>query len=352
MFLLLPYPEIFTNPNPTRGTGLDDVLNTRVKAIMNANGDRAKKIWLTEMGWSTSAVTESRQAQYMTSSYEMLDDLRDPAYPDDPPYVDRYFWFCYTDFSAADMWGLVTQDQSRQKPSYAAYLALTPAGPKPPEDTLEPGENPPVWNTTSDASLAAQVSATDLIAGRVGEIVSGGFHSANVGTASALTNGQIDSNPLTLVLADYDDPALRVRYTFDPPVDISEVRMFAGHFSDGGNRAFQSNDIYVNGVRVATELTTGNYGQVSGGTSAVSLVRWLPAAGEMWAATKVTSLEVEFWCTSSINGGFLDRWDPLTNPELDNDGAGPAYVAPIIKEIDVLGEISPAITTGSTFMLY
>jgi len=129
-----PYPEIFEDPDPSLPwrTGLDDVLNERVKAVMNANGDRLKRVWLTEMGWSSYYVTESEQAVYLSESFDMLDNLRDPAFPGDPPYVDRYFWFKYDDFSNVDRWGLVTQDHARRKPAYDAYLALTDPGPEPP----------------------------------------------------------------------------------------------------------------------------------------------------------------------------------------------------------------------------
>lgn len=333
-----PYPEIFSDPDPfwPWQTGLDDVLNERIKAVMNANGDRLKTVWLTEMGWSSYYVSESNQALYLAESFDMLDDLRDPSYPGDPPYVERYFWFKYDDFSDVDRWGLVTQDQARRKPAYDAYLALTDPGPDPPPDPGS-GENPPVWNATSDASLPVRVSSTDLLEGQVAAIVAGGFHSANQGTVAALTNGAFDANPVTLVLLDYGSPALRVRYAFDPPVDLQEVRIFAGHASDGGNRAFQSNDIYVNGALAVAELNTGGYGQLSGGASAVSLVRWLPVEGETFVARNVTEMDVVLWCASSLSLDFRDRWDPVQDPEEDADGAGPAYVAPIVKEIDAIG---------------
>ncbi len=337
-----PYPETYTDPDPPQSwrTGLDDILNTRIKAVMNAHNDSHKKVWITELGWSTYWQTESEQALYLTKSYELLDDLRDPANPADPPYVERYFWFKYDDFGGADLWGLVTQDHARQKPSYDAYAALNEHGPLPPP-APGPGEDPPVWNAVSDSALPVQVADDDLLEGKIAEIVSGGFHSASQGTVADLTDGEFDSNSMTLILLDYGEPALHVRYTFDRPMDLTEVRIFAGHFSDGGNRAFQCNDIRVNGVPAVTQLTTGNYGQTSGGSSAVSLVRWLPAEGETYVARSVETLDILLWCTSSVNLDFRDRWDPVENPEEDTDGAGPAYVAPIIKEIDAFGTPTP-----------
>lgn len=342
-----PYPEYFQSPDPT----LTRILNNRIKAIMNNYGDRHKKVWLTEMGWSSWYVTEEQQAQYLEESYHMLDDLRDPDHPEDPPYVERYFWFRYSDFGGADLWGLWTEDLSRKKPAYDAYLNLTKPGPEPSIDPPGPGESSPVWNALSDSALPFQVLDDDLINGKISTIASGGFHSANQGNVEDLTDGLFNSNPLTLVLQDYGYPALSVTYTFQTPVDIREVRTFAGHSSDGGNRAFQSVDIYINGEPGAVDLTTGPYGQVSGGDSAVSLIRWIPTEGDEFTATDVSNLKIVFWCTSSLTKEFRDRWSPLSNPEMDIDGAGRAYVAPVIKEIDVIGEIRrPSEENG--FMFY
>ncbi len=324
-----PYPETFLR----RPGDLAGVLNTRVKAIMDAHGDSAKKVWLTEMGWNSSQVSENYQATCLTQTFLAMDAL---------PYVERYFWFCYQDFGTVDLWGLYAAG-GRKKPSWTAFFNLTEPGPEPPQDYCESCVilDPPVWNGTSDADLPYQVLADDLLAGRLAEIVSGGFHGANVGGVAELTNGLFDSNPLTLVLADYSHPALHLRYRFETPVDLREVRVFAGHSGDTGNRAFQSVDFYVNGQPAALELLTGPYGAGSGGARAVSLLRWAPPAGETHVARRVETLEILSWCVSDLNSLFLDRWDPIADPDRDTDGAGPAFVAPILKEIDALGEPSP-----------
>jgi len=332
-----PYPEgsVFVDPDP----GMGNLLNTKIKAVMNANGDRGKKVWLTEMGWNTQYHTEQQQALYLEKSYYLMESLTDPAYPGDPPYVERYFWFTYSDFQGGNLWGLVTSNYSREKPSYQKYLELSgPGYIPPPTPTPPPGQQPPVVNGKTDADLPCRVSDSDLVEAMIPAIVSGGFHPASQGDASNLTNGLFDANYLTLVLADYSDPALRVRFEFPEPVDITEVRIFAGHDRDSGNRAFQSNDIYVNGHPAALELNTGSYGQVATGWSAVSLVRWLPPEGEKVAAKNVHSLDILMWCTSTLSSDFVDRWSPLDDPEKDWDGAGPAFVAPLIKEIDVFGQ--------------
>jgi len=328
-----PYPETFSSPDPA----LANVLNQEIKAVMNANGDRTKKVWLTELGWNSHYVSEFNQGRYLAESYELIESLTDPAFPQDPPYVERYFWFNYTDFGTIDLWGLWTSGRDRKKPTYNRYLALTTPGPEPPDDPIVPGENAPVAGS-SDAALPVQVSAADLLEGLVGQIVAGGFHSASQGSVANFTNGLFESNGYVAVLLDYGKPALHLRYTFDTPKDLAEVRIFAGHTGDIGNRAFQSNDIYFNGALAVSELNSGNYEQLPPGGDAVSVVRWLPKQGETFVATTVTTLEIVFWCVADIGGGFRDRWDPCDDPQEDTDGLGSAVVAPIIKEIDVLGE--------------
>jgi hypothetical protein len=180
--------------------------------------------------------------------------------------------------------------------------------------------------------------------------VGGGFHEASLGTLAAVTNGAFDSNGVTLVLADYAQPSLRVRWDFAQPVDITEIRSFAGHDGSGGNRAFQSFDVHVNALLLESDLTSGAYGQSSGGTTAVSLVRVLPEAGATHVAKRVTRLELAWYPVSNLDAFFVDRWDPLVDPDDDLDAASPAYVATILKEVDVLGAPSPP--TPETWVLY
>lgn len=54
---------------------------------MVANGDKAKHVWLTELGWSTATttygVTEAAQADHLTKAFTELTTY---------PYVDAAFW--------------------------------------------------------------------------------------------------------------------------------------------------------------------------------------------------------------------------------------------------------------------
>ncbi len=354
-----PYPETFNNPNPA----LANVLNTKIKSVMNAHGDRSKKVWLTEMGWNlyylpgSNAQRKALQAQYLTDSYELVDTLvdPDPASAGLPPYVDKYFWFKWNDFSPVDQWGLVNDDGTR-RPSYFAYRDLTETGPEPPNPNPDPGEFPPVAGTsdadlpyTDDGGQPLRVSGVDLINGVQPEFLAGGFHDVTVppdhaGRLATLTDGLFGGNGATVVLADYALPSLHVRFTFAQPMDLSDLRVFAGHLGDTGNRAFISCDVIINGVLARRELRTGTYGQAPVGGDAVAVVRWGPQSGESFIAQGVTTFEVKFYCVSSVSGGFDDPWDPCIDPLLDGDGLGAAYVASVIKEIDLFGE--PA--TGQT----
>ncbi len=350
-----PFDVVAVHPYPDYGgftvNSLKLELDTEVKAVMDAHADGDKKVWLTEMGWNSclipSADPEAAQAQYLTDSYALVDTQ--------VPYVERYFWFRYSDFGTIDCWGLARRNYHEKKPAYDAYLALTDPGPEPPGDETDPGEDPPVWGSVSDLDLPVQVSDSDLIEGRMPTYVEGGFHPLSYGGVERLTNGSFDPELAAVVLRDYADhePALLVRYEFERRVTIEEIRIFAGHFGDGGNRAFQSDDIYINGIPAALELTSGEYGQVSPNsyTSAVSVVRLLPETGASYVAQGVTSVDIQFYCTSSLNLDFRDRWSPYLDPDQDRDGADPAYVSPVIKEIDVLGFEEPTIT-DSGFLLY
>ena len=98
-----------------------------VRRVMVANGDTAKTVWLTELGWSTSTalpgVSEATQADFLTKAFTKLREY---------PYVKTAFWYSVRNlFWAHDDpsdvengYGLVRTDFS-QKPSFSAYTAFT-----------------------------------------------------------------------------------------------------------------------------------------------------------------------------------------------------------------------------------
>ncbi len=118
-----PYPEIFTNPIP----GLANAMNDRVKAIMNQHGEAETPVWITELGWSSAAVSETAQANYVTDAFLLLDKLVDYADAAAGPYVERLIWFNYQDFSTVDKWGVVNESFAH-KPSFDSYVALGRGG--------------------------------------------------------------------------------------------------------------------------------------------------------------------------------------------------------------------------------
>lgn len=92
-----------------------------VKQVMDENGDSAKKIWATEIGWGTGtsdkAYTEAQQAQYTYEAFQRL-------YAEFP-YVETMFIYGLRDQGTdlnllLDNYGLLKKDYTA-KPAYAAY---------------------------------------------------------------------------------------------------------------------------------------------------------------------------------------------------------------------------------------
>jgi polysaccharide biosynthesis protein PslG len=95
--------------------GVEAVYNT-----MARNGDSAKKIWLTEFGYSTCSgsycVSEAQQAEYLTKAYRKAAGW---------PYVQALFWYQMRNWgSSSSEWtdnlGLLRSDFTA-KPAYAAF---------------------------------------------------------------------------------------------------------------------------------------------------------------------------------------------------------------------------------------
>lgn len=344
-----PYPETYFNPRE----GLAELMNEKVKAVMNRHGDRHKKVWITELGWNSGHNDEETQRLGLVRSYDVLDTLRDPEFPDDPPYVELYTWFKYDSWHATEDWGLVSIERTRRKPAYDAFLGLTEPGPEPPPP-VEPGEGAPVRfdarpldarGMLQHLGLLPRIATSlDLLQGLVPEIVEGGIQS---GSLETLTDGVFDiyyPNRTPMVPVDGPGTPLHLRYTFEEPVDIDAIQIFAGERGNRGARAYQSHEIHLDGVRVVEDLRTGNYMQDirDDHDAAISMVRWEPDEENPEAARGVRTMDLIIWPVTSYNGDFRDRWCPATEPDKDVDGGGPAYLAPAIHEIDVLGATSRA----------
>jgi hypothetical protein len=340
-----PYPETFTDPDP----GLANVLNDRIKAVMNANGDSAKKVWLTEMGWNSYFVGERQQARYLTDSYEMMDTLTDPSHPGDGPYVERYFWFHYRDFGTIDFWGLKTADLAREKPAYSAYDRLGPSGVTKP---IPPPEFPPVGvdqeTASDDLALSIQPDSGDSLNGNLATRISGGFHPANADPLDqepAFTDG-VPLGAYTGLLMDFPGenvPAWSGFWILDGgnAVDVTELRIFSGNEGRQG-RVFHHYDIYVTGdpspsatspwTLLMAEVTSAAFGadNLSGDIEASSTRVTHPEGGAL--ANDVTGMRLDFYAVSRTNSIFNDDWDACRGD--DRDGAGAAFESPLIYEVD------------------
>lgn len=106
----------------------DDLLKRKIDDIierMRTNGDAAKPVWITELGWCSNkpanpdsgwAVTVKQQAEYLASAFKICLSC---------PQIKKVFWYGFRDVGTnpqdiQDHFGLVKNDFT-PKPSYFAY---------------------------------------------------------------------------------------------------------------------------------------------------------------------------------------------------------------------------------------
>lgn len=92
-----------------------------VRALMDANGDAGKPIWLTEFGYVTDHVTEAEQADRLERAYKV-------TLPATAAYnVRALFWYSLVDATNSDenLFGLLRADFSR-KQAYFRYRDALP----------------------------------------------------------------------------------------------------------------------------------------------------------------------------------------------------------------------------------
>jgi hypothetical protein len=145
-----------------------------VRKVMVANGDGAKTIWMTELGWSTATspcrrgafahrkpagVTEAVQAANLAEAYGCLARY---------PYVESGLWFTLDDTTGhgdeLDNYGLRREDATR-KPAWDAFHAVATQGiaPGPCGDFAGPSITlgSPVTGTRYIGALTLNAVATD-----------------------------------------------------------------------------------------------------------------------------------------------------------------------------------------------
>lgn len=105
-------------------TGIMDSIDkiNAAYSIMKRNGDAAKRIWITEIGWATDRSPQSDQAKYLKQVYTQL--IKHPM-------IDKIFWYNFrctgTDPKDQEQnFGIVNHDFS-ERPAYEAYRALEKA---------------------------------------------------------------------------------------------------------------------------------------------------------------------------------------------------------------------------------
>jgi hypothetical protein len=215
---------------------------------------------------------------------------------------------------------------------------------------------------------------------------SSGFHPVGGnGDMADLVDGQT-GNYLKSVLRDFARASLVVRYGFENPTDIGQIRIFAANLDIGPTnpgrmgRVFQYYDVYARQgdcsggpcpagpgmfdgfdefFPVAIGVSTGNPGLVTNNPEQ-NPAPWEGTQSDVvnfnsnTLIPNCTDLRIVLYCVSNTQGFFIDPWqgyvnddpamaDACTNsvppePE-DTDGYMKAFEAPIIKEIDVFGPI-------------
>ena len=87
-----------------------------LRSLMDRWGDAGKPIWLTEIGWSTSEVSDDDQARLLVQSYVSNLAMNHIG-------VAKVFWFSVKDWGGPGH-GLFADDSAR-KPSFSAYQTMT-----------------------------------------------------------------------------------------------------------------------------------------------------------------------------------------------------------------------------------
>ncbi|MEO7556579.1 MAG: cellulase family glycosylhydrolase [Acidimicrobiales bacterium] len=131
-----------------------------VRKTMLANGD-SRDLWLTEMGWSTSSVTnsvsEAAQADYLTKAFTKIESY---------PYVANTFWYSFrnnwwTNNDPSDLeanYGLLRVDFS-PKPALSAFKAYATTAAPP---TTTPTTVPVTTTTTAPAIVTTTSTVPDV----------------------------------------------------------------------------------------------------------------------------------------------------------------------------------------------
>lgn len=221
-------------------------------------------------------------------------------------------------------------------------------------------------NTSHDTAFDAfdsLIVTDDLIAGKLGtELDEFGWHTANAasifgsewssglpaftdginGTGSDSTYGLLSDFP---GVADvWGEPAKSVSYDLDEASIIDGINILAGNKNNGDGRIFVTVAIYYSTATLTNELL-GYFESDPLGTlnteenneyKSTYLEIFDDASGAL--ASGATSLQFDFYAVDNTGGQYRDPFDGVNPFTGLDDELTPAFVSPLIWEIDVLGE--------------
>ena len=315
-----------------------------VRSTKAANGDLSD-IVVTEFGWQTvGSNTEQLQRDNMATAYDYLEGQSD---------VSGTYWYQWVD-DGTGAWGIV-HGNGVHKLSYDEFAARNQTGP--PDAVAFTTEH-----AAHDGALSRPISSDDLLQGLIAMERPGdnGWHSAN----PAATNGSLDPNGLpaftdgvgdigtglTGLLNDYPGsavPTKLLQYDLGSPHDIDEIRIFTGNLGKDG-RIFSTTGVWTSTDGDAFEFLgyfqsdpsgTANNASTPGGPDGSTLVRVFRDDGTQ-LATDITHLRFDLYAVANIGGLMHDPFSGVNPFTGLDDGLEPAYVSPLVREIDVLGTLS------------
>lgn len=203
---------------------------------------------------------------------------------------------------------------------------------------------------TGDSTLKYHINTGDLINGVRGVIFDGSFHSATLPSdpdqrLDTLTDGAFAAEGLSVIASDYayTTPSIVIEYSFSPPVDINDIKIFSGHDGDGSRAWINAKieaDKGLGYYTVIENLKTGAYDQLIPGDSTVAVVR-LYDDGSGWVASHVEKIRFSIY---AVSNSFA-----VTNPGSFQPPGPDAINGAILKEIDISGVTPSAITDWNLY---
>jgi hypothetical protein len=206
-----------------------------------------------------------------------------------------------------------------------------------------------------EVDLAATYDSTDLIQGLIATELPGdrGWHSVNTDPLDqlpALTDGEgIRFTGFTGLLNDFPGaglPAKLIEYALPAPSDIGEIRVFTGNEGRDG-RVFHTYTVrfssdsgatFTDPIYVQSHLS-GSLNNMQNNLWRVALSQLTDASG--FLARAATHVQFDLYSVHNTLGEMRDPFDGVNPFTGIDDGLTPAFVSPLVWEIDVLKPENP-----------